>query len=178
MKNWVLYLVLFVVGILLGYQLTLKFYPNLLYRGAKKKINIPVNTVRYPDLPDANLRSVVKPNPDFLYATAFYDLSDGPVEITGELPDSSYWSLAFYEPNTVNYYIKNDTQFPKKKLKIILAKEGQEVPPNKEDFELITTDKSSGMMLWRILVTNDESDNVAKFKANQESIQLKPFNVE
>ena len=106
MKKLLLYLGLLLIGALLGYRLTILYFPNLAYRVAKKKLATPENVFRFPPLPDSDSRAVVKPNPDFLYATAFYNLKEGPLRLRGQLPDSTYWSLALYQPNTVNFFVQ------------------------------------------------------------------------
>jgi len=111
MKNIVIYLIALLIGLFLGYKGFVSYYPNILFKGAQKKIGSEINEMRYAKLPDETARFVVKPNPDFLYSTCFYDLEDGPLQLTGDLPDSSYWSISFYEPNTVNFYVENDQQF-------------------------------------------------------------------
>lgn len=172
MKNKLLYLGMLILGMWLGYQGTLKYYPNLLYFGAQKKIGSEENVFKYGELPDADSRFVVKPNPDFLYSTCFYNLEDGPLHLTGDLPDSSYFSIAFYEPNTVNYFVKNDQQFSSKKLNMVIAQEGEELPVNVEDFELVTSPKKKGLVLIRLLVADNSEENVEKFKAIQQTVKV------
>ena len=173
-SNWI-YIIMLLLGFLLGYKGFIKYYPNLLYRGAKKKINRTDNTFGFAKLPNAESKFVVKPNPDFLYSTCFYNLEDGPLHLEGDLPDSSYWSIAFYEPNTVNFYVKNDQQFHSNKLDILIASEGDELPKNAEDFEIVQSPSKKGLILFRLLITDTSPENLAKFEAIQQSVQVKPF---
>jgi len=173
MKRKLGYLLVLLLGIFLGYKSTLKMYSNILYLGAKKKINKEDNQMSYAQLPTEESRFVVKPNPDFLYVTCFYDLSEGPMNLTGNLPDSTYWSVAFYEPNTVNYYVKNDQEFNSNDLDIILSTNSQQTPPNVEDYEGVQSPSKKGLILFRILVTNHSKENIARIQEHQKSIQIK-----
>ncbi len=66
--------------------------------GARTGINqLHVNT-----RPDETFRNVVRPSPDLLYAFCMYDLEQGPVTVTGPVPER-YWSMQFYQMNTDNF---------------------------------------------------------------------------
>jgi len=174
-KNILIYVIALLLGVFIGYKTFIKYYPNLLFRGAKNKIASADNEIRYGKLPDEKSRFVVKPNPDFLYTTCFYNLDDGPLQMTGDLPDSSYWSIAFYEPNTVNFYVKNDQQFHSDNLNLVILQEGDEKPTNVEDFEIVESPSKKGLVLFRILVTDTSPENLKKFEAIQQSVKVKPF---
>ena len=121
---------LIIVGVMLlsvfaGYQALFAFLPNFIYNrfytGALDEPGRQENQFFMLLNPDENARAVVKPNPDFSYGCAFYNLNNGPLNIKGSIPDSTYWSIAFYSPNTINYFVKNDTQFDSKELNLILG---------------------------------------------------------
>ena len=172
MKNLVLYICCLIVGIYFGNKVTMGYYPNLLFAGAKKKIASEDNEFSYASLPDEDARFVVKPNPDFLYATCFYNLQEGPMRLTGNLPDSTYWSVALYEPNTVNFYVKNDTQFTSNQLDLVIS---EKLLAGIEKERNIVSPSSKGLILFRILVTDDSPENLATYQAHQQSIQLAPY---
>lgn len=164
-------MLLLVLGIGLGaYHLTIHYYPNLVYRKAIKKIGVADNTLTYRTLPDASFKKVVQPNPDFLYVLGTYNLKEGPIQLTGVLPDSTYWSLALYSPNTVNYYVKNDQQFLSNKLNVIIKEE--EYYMDDAAAEIIDSPTPKGMILFRILVTDNNPKVVKQFQKYQESIKL------
>jgi len=174
-KNILIYVIALLLGLFLGYKGFIKYYPNILFRGAKKKIGTIENEMRYGKLPDETSRFVVKPNPDFLYTTCFYNLDDGPLQLTGDLPDSSYWSIAFYEPNTVNFYVKNDQQFHSDNLNLLIVNEEDKKPTNVEDFEIVESPSKKGLVLFRLLVTDTSPENVEKFEAIQKSVKVQPY---
>jgi len=154
MNRTIINIICFIIGLFLGYNLFLNKYPDLLYLGAKRKINTEANVIGSRGLPNAETRFVVKPNPDFLYATSFYDLKNGPMRLTGNMPDSTYWSVALYEPNTVNFYVKNDLEF---------------------NSEIVKSPNTEGMILFRILVTDNSPENVKKFQSYSKSIKIEPL---
>lgn len=162
MKKGMLYLIGLVVLSLICYKLTIKYLPNVIYSRAKTKMitkrQIKENELQTLPFPTSDNRAVVKPNPDFAYASTFYDLSDGPIHLTGPMPDSTYWSLALYEPNTNNFYVKNDMQFGTDQLNVVIASASQK-EVSEANAEVITSPTEKGFMLVRILgTTRSESE--------------------
>ncbi len=125
MKHKLIVVFVMLLSVFAGYQALFAFLPNIIYNrfytGALDEPNRQENQFFMLLNPDENARAVVKPNPDFSYGCAFYNLNDGPLDITGTIPDSTYWSIAFYSPNTINYFVKNDTEFDSKNFKLILG---------------------------------------------------------
>lgn len=150
MKNLTIYSLLF-IGLCFGfYHLTFYAIPPYVYSkfqtNSEKQRGDAPNTFSYIMAPDEKSRLVVKPNPDFAYATAFFDISDGPIRIIGEMPDSTYWSVAMYEPNTINFYVKNDLEFGTDKINLILGEQDSNV-----DIDIISKVKE-GFILIRLLI--------------------------
>ena len=98
-----------------SYNLTIHYIPNIVYAVFHYKIeknqNIKDNEIKHFDIPNDQSRNVVMPNPDFLYSTIFYDLSEKDLNINANMPDSTYWSVSSYKPNTINWFVKNDQEF-------------------------------------------------------------------
>lgn len=178
MKKILPYLLLFLVAFIGFYQLTISFLPNALYALVQQKMEARVgyskNRVLHLDLPTDSSRAVVMPNPDFLYVSSFYDLKDGPLQLTGSMPDSTYWSVSFYQPNTVNWYIKNDRQYESDELNLVLVSSQSKIQAP-EDAELVRAPRKKGFLLIRILVTDTEATPMKKYKDWQQSIELTPF---
>jgi len=99
--------------------------------------NILENELRITPFPAEDSRAVVMPNPDFAYVSMFYDLDKGPIYISGLMPDSTYWSVALYEANTNNYFVKNDQQFDTNELDVIITT--QKHPLTKDSRHLVGT---------------------------------------
>lgn len=114
--------------------------------------DIQENEVRMLPFPEEDSRAVVMPNPDFAYVSMFYDIGEGPLNITGQMPDSTYWSVALYEPNTSNHYVKNDMQYGSSNLNVVIAPESQS-STTIDGAELINSPTKEGFLLIRILGT-------------------------
>ena len=173
MKKIIVALLIAGIAGFLGYQTTLYYLPNVIYSTFKSRStdtfgNLP-NQTRVLMAPDETSRAVVKPNPDFAYVSTFYDVSDGPIQIKGLLPDSVYWSVAFYKPNTINYYVKNDLQFGSSELNLTL---GQKEPQTYSN-EFVRAESAEGFMLIRVLVTDKSAKNIRLIQKQLSSIQIK-----
>ena len=174
-RNILLYLLFAIIFGVVGYQMTIRYLPNFIYNKVHKralKKNPSDNTLSYHDLPTDTLRSVVMPNPDFLYVSCFYDVSENPLHFTGTLPESTYWSVAFYQPNTINWYVKNDIEYASNQLNLVLTKENQKYTPDFAGSETAVSPTDKGFMLIRIVVTDDSPETLKKYKDWQKSIQI------
>ena len=165
MKNWWKYLIAIILGSIVCYHLAINLTPNVIYAGAKKKIyernGASINELRVSPVITAAMRSVVMPNPDFLYLTAHYDLSDGPLMLHGEMPDSTYWSVAMYHPNTVNWYVKNDMEFGSSKLDLPISFDAQVSDANTA---VAKSNKKKGFLLIRVLITDRTEEKVREYQ--------------
>ena len=172
MKKVIISLLIAVISGYLGYHATLYYIPNVIYSRVKSKnLALSGNTPNQPRIllaPDENSRAVVKPNPDFAYVSTFYDVNERPINIKGQLPDSVYWSVAFYKPNNINYYVKNDLQYGSSQLNLILGHENPEI----KNAEFVKAESSEGFMLIRVLVTDKSPSNIQKIEQLLETIQI------
>lgn len=175
MKKLLIILISVVVLSIGFYNLTLAYLPNFIYNKfytkATSELDRDVNTVSVLMAPDETSRLVVKPNPDFAYASSFFDLSEGQLRLTGDLPDSTYWSVAFYEPNTINFYVKNDLEFGKSNVDLILSPE--EI--DSEESEVIVSPTSEGFFLLRLLVPDKSEDSQERMKRYLDSVKLEKY---
>ena len=109
MKKLILYLLLSFIVSYGSYNVSILMIPNIIYKVFHYKIvnnqNVHDNELKHFDIPNDQSRDVVMPNPDFLYSISFYDLSNGDLNLKGKMPDSTYWSVSFYKPNTVNWFV-------------------------------------------------------------------------
>lgn len=171
MVKRIMVLAILAVVIYGSYQATFTFLPNVVYhRFYTKSMEAPdreENEFFMLLSPDENARAVVKPNPDFSYGVAFYNLEEGPLRISGTIPDSTYWSIAFYSPNTINYFVKNDQEFDSNELKIILdhndCKEATLQSPTQK-----------GLILIRYLCKNQSPEELEMASKHLNSLQIEP----
>ena len=104
------------------------------------------------------------PNPDFLYSTIFYDLSEKDLNINANMPDSTYWSVSFYKPNTINWFVKNDQEFVTNNLDLTLTF-NDSVSEN-----VIKSPVKKGFMIIRILVEKKDQKSIESYRTLQKNI--------
>ena len=153
-----------------SYNLTIHYIPNIVYGVFHNKIeknqSIGDNEIKHFDIPNYKSRDVVMPNPDFLYSVSFYDLSSGDLKLKGNMPDSTYWSVSFYKPNTINWYVKNDKEFNSNRLELNLTIN------NTKGENIIHSPVKKGLMIIRILVENKDQNSIDYYKSLQKSITI------
>ncbi len=147
-------ILLFVVIAVSAYFLTLVATPYAVLVLLKIKNGTAYNQPVYAEIVTEKERRVVLPNPDFLYIVMGYNLRKGPVKISGKMPEDSYYSVALYEPNTRNFYVKNDRDVPEKKYEFILATQKQQKDLTAGETEIVESPKPVGALLVRILITD------------------------
>ena len=105
-------------------------------------------------------------NPDSVVSIMAYDVSEGPVLVSGETwPD--YWSLSLYEQNSDAFYVLNDRELEGSAFRLVIAdKAGAEA----ESGDLIAQSPTpKGIMLIRRYV-KEESD-MPRIRDNQDKLK-------
>ena len=88
-------------------------------------------------------------NPDSIISSMAYDLSDGPVQVSGEVwPD--YWSLSLYQQNSDNFFVINDQQLDTPSFNYVITHGDLDVDPG--DATVIVSPTTKGIMLIRRFV--------------------------
>ena len=153
-----------------SYNLTIHYIPNIVYAVFHYKIeknqNIKDNEIKHFDIPSDQSRNVVMPNPDFLYSTIFYDLSEKNLNINANMPDSTYWSISFYKPNTINWFVKNDQEFVTNNLDLTLTFN------DSESVNVIKSPVKKGFMIIRILVEKKDQKSIESYRTLQKNIVI------
>jgi len=106
---------------------------------------------RRPPLPDMD--------PSLRYAVCRYDLTNGPLLISGEVP-LVYWSVALYDRRGLNYYALNDRLVAGRSIKLWVATKQQllAIEPQSPEAEanderlLIGAPGALGFAVFRVLV--------------------------
>lgn len=130
-----------------------------------------MNEPRYNDIITAKDRYVVLPNPDFLYVAMGYDVSGNDLLITSQLPDTSYYSISFYDTDTRNFFISNDREMSDD-YRILLSSNGD---AKKKGYQTVKARSKRGFILVRILVT--DPDRVDYLKDIQHSFKVEKVDV-
>lgn len=136
--------------------------------------SVVVNQISHVDLSDADSDFVVRPSPDLLYSICLYDLSAGPLQISGQVPDS-YWSLQFYAMNTDNFAGVSNTREQTgrigKPYRITLLGPGQ---PAVEAGEIIRAPGNKGLALIRIAVVGQPVKQLRRIQRQARCQSLSP----
>ena len=101
----------------------------------------------------AQSRQIVRPSPDFAYASCVYDLSHGPVRIT-VTPWPSYWSLSLYGANSDNFYVVDDRE-ARRGAAVLLVRTGSRHPET--DDTVVESPSGRGIALIRRLAPSPET---------------------
>lgn len=112
---------------------------------------------------------VSRANPDSMVSVMAYDLSRGPVRVSGETWPN-YWSLSLYQDNTDNYFVINDRELETSSFDFIISYD-DEVDPA-EQAQHITSPTETGVMVIRRFVRS--SDELPAVLANQDKMYCGP----
>lgn len=109
-------------------------------------------------------------NPDSVVTIMAYDLSDGPVQVSGTTwPD--YWSLSLYQHNSDNYFVINDSQLPSDEFDFAISLPNQLFEA--QNVRRIDAPTTKGIMLIRRFV-KEEAD-MAELLKNQDRMRCAPL---
>lgn len=104
--------------------------------------------------------SIRRANPDSIISSMSYDLSEGPVRISGEIWPR-YWSMSLYQQNSDNYFVVNDKELPSAAFDFVLTFDPPPVSQNSMPETGIThyiqSPTKRGVMLIRRFAA-DETD--------------------
>jgi uncharacterized membrane protein len=109
------------------------------------------NTMNFIRRPDASFRMVVRPSTDLLYAQCPYDLSQGPLQVTSPVPAGTWWSVAAYDADTNNFYVRDDRQLYGR-LQLVIRPPGDASGGNAHTIISPTT---TGVVILRTLIDSD-----------------------
>ena len=109
-------------------------------------------------------------NPDSIISSMAYDLSKGPVRVSGTIWPR-YWSLSLYQQNSDNYFVINDEQLPQPKFDFVIMQKGQIV--SAIDVTPIMSPTEKGIMLIRRFAAQ-ETDMPAIIE-NQDAMYCGPI---
>ncbi|WP_417494771.1 DUF1254 domain-containing protein [Maricaulis sp.] len=96
----------------LGFWVSLDRVPGFIMSRTMERIldgGAPLNGVTHVPPVTETSRGVVRPSPDILYSVCPFDLSDGPLLIQAQWPQSgSYASISLYDAHTNNIFTLSD----------------------------------------------------------------------
>lgn len=112
------------------------------------------NQAVHPPRVDATSRAVVRPSPDLLYSACAFDVSDGPVRVTADVPGDTYWSVSMFTDRTDNFFVVSDRQATGGRIDLVVARPGADLalPPGAVRVDAPST---RGAILQRTLVIDE-----------------------
>ena len=173
---WVSVVVACVVAAYLGHQAIMRYIPVSAMNKAEKLISARIggyNLMSHPPLPTAESRTVVRQSPDLLYSACVYDISRGPVEFTGVIPEDAYWSLSFYAHNTDNFYVLNDRDLAGPDYRLVLSENDAEPPENTNPDIVVHSPSKTGIAVQRIFVDSD--NRLEELDSQRKSARCRPL---
>lgn len=111
--------------------------------------DVGVNTIHHAPLPDETWHGVPMPSPDQLYAACAYDVSQGAVEVSADVPDS-YFSISAFADNTDNVFVADDRELARPRARLLLTRDPGLRDP--EGRRLLVVPTARGVVLFRWLV--------------------------
>ena len=108
-------------------------------------------------------------NPDSIISSMAYDLSEGPVRISGETWPR-YWSMSLYQQNSDNFFVINDQEMADPSFNFVLALDGQD--RSESDGTVIISPTRKGIMLIRRFAA--DADDMEGIIANQNALICAP----
>ena len=108
-------------------------------------------------------------NPDSIISSMAYDLSDGPVRISG-VTWPRYWSISFYQQNSDNFFVRNDLELGDPNFTFILLLDGQDTDGLAGE-EIISPTAKGIMLIRRFAADNSDMPGIL---ANQKALSCGP----
>ena len=155
------------VHLVLIWQIPSLIMKAVMHRASKSKIH---NNHIHAKPISWKSRTVVMPSPDLLYTLCVFDVSKVDLLIRGKVP-SSYWSLAFYDSQTNNFFVFND------KTEKAGPKQWRLIGPNSPrpkgyKGKVVRSPTARGVVLFRILIK--EKARLSHYQAIQKQTSCQP----
>ncbi len=175
-KKLLLGTVLFIGVAATAHEITILLTPRVLMWTAMHRLEHIAhgdNRISHRPRVDERSREIVMPSTDFLFSDCVYDLSEGPLRVSAEIPQGTYWSLSAYSERTDNFYIVNDRTAGGTEIALVLAAKGQTLPPSVAGLPVVRSPSRRGVLLFRTLI-NDEL-NIAEIDRERRRAQCYPM---
>ena len=127
------------------------------------------NTCFHRRTPTVRPGGIRRGNPDVLPSTLAYDLSAGPVLVSGRTWPA-YWSLSVYQHNSDNIFVINDRELDSDEFAIVLSEDPIEVA---ESAINVVSPSRTGLVVIRRLATRDSTMDA--LRANQDLMECGPL---
>lgn len=133
-----------------------------------------VNAMGYSQAPGPDTQ-VVRNNPDTRTAFCWFSLADGPVRISGPLPETSYWSLSLYAPDGTNPVVLNDGDFAQSpRFDVILRSEAMQPPAGPASRSIVVDNQEGAAVLRYFLPSKDQEPEINALRRAARCEPLQP----
>ena len=153
MTRWILPFLAFLVTAAGAWHATIAVTTFGLMEAAVRRLSARsgFNTMSYGSLATPDNQPIVRPSPDLAYSSCPYDLSNGPLLINYVPVVGRYSSLSVFDARTDVVFVRNDVQAGGQPIRLILARDGQEVP---DGIETVRVGYDRGIALVRLLLAD------------------------
>ncbi len=157
MRTWPLWLAAaFICAIIVHIVTVLMVPPTIMSLAMMRMADAGAQTrVLHTPPPDASARTVVRPSPDLAYSICLFDMSEGPLLVRAQVPET-YWSVSAFAHNTDNFFVVNDQQVPGDTFELLIRREDDEVSGH-SGVPVSFAPSNKGIVLIRMLVTDRDS---------------------
>lgn len=157
-----------------SYRITLWYIPHKLMQYTYQRWN-PPNKWFHAGKETGARSWVPMGNPDFIISRCAYDLSSGPLLLTGLVPADTYWSLTLYQNNSTNFFITNDQGRAGQPYEYVLAKAGTagDLLKSHRAEQIIHSPTERGYLVIRIFI--NPATDFAALKTAQEQAKVIPL---
>jgi uncharacterized membrane protein len=151
MRRWLLPLLFGLAVAVFAWQAALVAAPRIIMSIAVKRLAEAggINRMLHAPLAGPGRRTIVRPSPDLAYSSCPFDLSRSALFLRVMPNQAPYWSLSVFDRNTDVAFVRNNRDSKGGVIDLVLAREGQAVPPG---FETVRLKGDRGIALLRILV--------------------------
>lgn len=127
----------------------------------------PLNTLSLITSVSAKSMFVPLVSPDISYGYCSYDIRSAPIRIRVNLP-TTYWSLAAYSKNGINFFTINNQQVKTEILEIVFASEEHKAQIE-EGTTIVIPPTPTGLFLFRSFVPNRSLTEVVQEQMKETS---------
>ena len=155
---WAGILVLCIAAAFGGYRIALWQIPRIAMTRAEASVSHGAqgwNRMVHQALPTSDARKIVRPSPDQFYSACAYDLSRGPVLISGTMPGRTYWSMSFFDHDTNVFFVENDRQRRTPAYRYLLLGPGMTAPAGVTADHVVRSPTRTGVVVQRVFVGSD-----------------------
>jgi len=176
-RRWPLALAaLLLVSAAVGYHAMIWYVPHAVMQKAYARFT-PANHWVHADVLSGSKGSWVPlGNPDIVASRAAYDLSQGPLLLTGSASPDTYWSLTIYDGRTVHFYLVNGETLAGQPYRIALVQAGDAAAIARAraiGATLVESPTARGYLMQRTFVT--PSTDFAALKPVREAAVIVPL---